>query len=88
MRLTHSLKNSLVIFDPSEYGTNGVRVSKVLTREKMGPLIFIISNKRLVKPVEEITERDSWGATYITTPLNFETLRVVVRMMIQSYKKY
>jgi response regulator NasT len=87
LRLTHSLKNSLVIFDPSEYGTNGVRVSKVLAREKMGPLIFIISNKRLVKPIEEITERDSWGATYITTPLNFETLRVVVRMMIQSYKK-
>ena len=49
MRLTHSLKNSLVIFDPSE-----------LTTLK----IFIISNKRLVKPVEEITERDSWGNIY------------------------
>ncbi len=87
LRLTHSLKNSLVVFDPSEYGTNGVRVSKVLARERMGPLVFIISNKRLVKPIEEITDKDGWGATYLTTPLSFEVLRIVVRMMTQSYKK-
>lgn len=87
LRQTHSLKNSLVVFDPSEYGTNGIRVSKVLARERMGPLVFIISNKRLVKPIEEIIEKDGWGASYLTTPLSFEVLRVAVKLITQSYKK-
>lgn len=87
LRQTHSLKNSLVVFDPSEYGTNGIRVSKVLARERMGPLVFIISNKRLVKPIEEIIEKDGWGASYLTTPLSFEVLRAAVKLITQSYKK-
>lgn len=53
----------------------------------MGPLVFIISNKRLVKPIEEIIEKDGWGASYLTTPLSFEVLRVAVKLITQSYKK-
>lgn len=87
LRQRHTLKKALVIFDPSEYGTNGIRVSKALVRENMGPLIFIISNKRLVKPIEEITETDGWVATYITTPFNFEVFRVTVRIVLMSYRK-
>ena len=87
LRQTHSLQNSLVIFDPSEYGTNGVKVSKVLARAKTGPLVFIISNKRLVKPIEEITESEAWGVTYITTPVSYDLLRIAVKTISSSFRK-
>ena len=87
LRQIHNVKNTLIIFDPSEYGTNGIRVAKVLAREKMGPVVFILSNMRLLKPIEEIIEKESQAATYITTPINFDVLRVAVRTTLISHRK-
>lgn len=87
IRQVHSSPGALIILDPSEYGTNGIRVAKVLAREKTGPIVFIISNMRLMKPVEEIIEKESYAATYITTPINYDVLRVAVRTTMISYRK-
>ncbi len=87
VRQTHNIINALIIIDPTEYGTNGIRVAKVLAREKTGPIVFIVSNKRLLKPVEDIIEKESIAATYITTPISYEVLRVAVRTTAISYRK-
>ncbi|KJS82055.1 MAG: hypothetical protein JM58_15880 [Peptococcaceae bacterium BICA1-8] len=87
LRLTRLQSPKLIIFDPGSYGPNGIQIGKIITREKIAPVIFIVSQAVYRQSVEDIINKEAYASTYLTTPFTEEQFRITLTTTIASYKK-
>ncbi|NLT95668.1 MAG: ANTAR domain-containing protein [Clostridia bacterium] len=87
IRLARKILPEYIIFDPGSFGPNGLKASRILAREKIAPIIFIVSEVFYRSSVEDIINSDAYALTYLTVPFNAEQLRIAITTTIASYKK-
>lgn len=87
LRLVTKQKPKLVIYDPNSFGAKGLQVGKTIAREKVSPILFIVSNPIHRPMVEEIIHKSPYATTYLLTPITQELFRIAVSTTLISFKK-
>jgi len=87
LRLTRMQSPQLIIFDPSSYGPNGIQISKIITRGKIAPIMFIVSQIIYRQTIEDIINKEAYASTYLTIPFTEEQFRIALTTTTASYKK-
>lgn len=87
LRLARKQSPRLIIIDPYAFGPNGIQVSKIITREKVAPIIFIVSQPIFRQAVEDIISKEGYASTYLVTPFTEEQFRIALTTTLASYRK-
>jgi len=87
LRLARKTLPEYIIFDPGSYGPNGIKASRVLTREKLAPIIFIVSENFYRQSIEDIINKEAYALTYLILPFSEEQLRIAITTTLAAYKK-
>jgi response regulator NasT len=87
LRLTRKQSPQLIIFDPGSFGPNGIQISKVLTREKIAPVIFVVTQPIFRQAIEDIITKEAYASTYLMPPFSQEQFRIALTTTLASFKK-
>ncbi|MFZ5945936.1 MAG: ANTAR domain-containing response regulator [Bacillota bacterium] len=87
LRLARMQSPQLIIFEPGSFGPNGIQISKFITREKIAPVIFLVSQVIYRQTIEDIISKEAYASTYLTIPFTEEQFRIALTTTIASYKK-
>ncbi|MFZ7101836.1 MAG: ANTAR domain-containing response regulator [Peptococcaceae bacterium] len=87
LRLARKQFPQFIIYDPCTFGPNGIQISKIITREKVAPIIFIVSQPIYRQAVEDIISKEAYASTYLVPPFSEEQFRIALTTTTASYKK-
>ena len=80
LRLARLQSPKLIIFEPGSHGPNGIQISKIITREKISPIIFIVSQLIYRQAIEDIITKEAYASTYLTTPFTEDQFRIALKI--------
>lgn len=87
LRMARKNSPQLIIFDPGSFGPQGLQVGKIITREKISPIIFIVSQGIYRQTIEEIINKEAYASTYLVPPFSQEQLRIAITTTLAAFKK-
>lgn len=87
LRAARKFSPELIVFDPSSFGPAGLQTAKLLAREKVAPLLFVVSNIRFKSGIEDIIEEEAYASTYLVPPFHNEQMHIAVTTTMIIYRK-
>ena len=88
LRSARSLNPALIVMDPGSFGAAGLQAAKVLVRERIAPVVFVLSPScSFSSAIEELIYKEDYASTYLVTPLLDTNFRIAINTTLANFQK-